>query len=421
MNGNRLWVFLSERPVGQLDNEGGQLTFRYHADAHAPVSVTMSLRDEPYNDETTRAFFQNLLPEGAWRAALCRQLRVAEHDDFGLLRAVGADCAGAVALHADPEWRPTQGHYTPLSADELRSWTRNPAGRPAFAAAPGLRLSLAGAQDKLLVHMEDGLAFLCEAGAPSTVILKPDIQDGLSGIELSGLNELLTMTLADACGLESANAFWFAGSYAVKRFDRSKQDTAWIRLHQEDFAQLSGTPTLAKYEQQGGPGWRECFSLLDEHASVSARDRLELLRRLLFNLVVGNFDAHAKNFALLHALDGSVRLSPAYDLVNTEMYPTLSRELAMNIGGIVEPQRLDAAAWARFGADTRLRPTVIAHFANAITGAIRQSIDGLLSSVEAANPALLEDIYPARRRQQFFADYARRVRANCDVLERSVT
>ncbi|MEX0900746.1 MAG: HipA domain-containing protein [Gammaproteobacteria bacterium] len=419
MNGNRLWVFLSDQPIGHLDNEGGQLAFCYRADAPAPVSVTMPLRAEPYLDEITRAFFQNLLPEGAWRAALCRQLRIAEHDDFGLLRAVGADCAGAVALHADPEWRPRQGRYAPLAVDELRNWTRNPAGRPAFTSAPGLRLSLAGAQDKLLVHMDDGLAYLCEDGAPSSVILKPDIQDPLSGIELSGLNELLTMTLADACGLETATVFWFAGSYAVKRFDRAPQDAAWVRLHQEDFAQLSGTPTLAKYEQQGGPGWRECFSLLDQYASVPARDRLELLRRLLFNLLVGNFDAHAKNFALLHAIDGSVRLSPAYDLVNTELYPALSRELAMSIGGEAAPSRLDAAAWARFGVDTRLRPTVIARFASTITGAIRQSIDGILATVEAANPALVEDVYPARRRQQFFADYVRRVRANCDLLERS--
>lgn len=419
MSADRLWVYLSDRPVGQLDRNDGRLSFTYGDDAHAPLSVTMPVRAEPYDDASSRAFFQNLLPEGAWRAALCRQLRLAEHDDFGLLMAIGADCAGAVALHPDPDWAPDCGRYAPLAIDELRRWAQNPAAGPAFAMAPGLRLSLAGAQDKLLIHIEDGAPYVCEGGAPSTVVLKPDIRDALTAIELSGFNELLTMSLAAACGLDTANCFWFAGSYAVERFDRARHSNVWTRLHQEDFAQISGTPALAKYEHDGGPGWRDCFSILNRHSAVPARDRLELLRRMLFNLCVGNFDAHAKNFALLHASDGHVRLAPAYDLVNTQIYPHLSRELAMTIGGIADPRRLDAAAWARFGADAGLRPPVIARYATAVTGAVRTALTQLLGIVEQRNPAIQDELYPARRRQQFFEEYAGVVRENCAVLEAS--
>ena len=136
------------------------------------------------------------MPEGSWRDALARQLGVSPDDDFGLLSAIGAECAGAVALRNQPDWVPEQARYSKPAKLELAKWMKNPAARPQLKATPGLRLSLAGAQDKLLIHIDQGRAFLCEGGAPSTVILKPDILDPFNQIELSALNELLAMRLA---------------------------------------------------------------------------------------------------------------------------------------------------------------------------------------------------------------------------------
>jgi serine/threonine-protein kinase HipA len=102
----RLWVFLSGQRVGMLDEQDGNLLFTYEAEAQAALSVNLPLRAEPYDNALCRPFFDNLLPEGSWRQSLCRQLRIDERNDFQLLAAIGTECAGAVSLHADPDWTP---------------------------------------------------------------------------------------------------------------------------------------------------------------------------------------------------------------------------------------------------------------------------------------------------------------------------
>lgn len=412
-----LWVFLQDRPVGQLVRDRDGMQFTYLDNGPAAISVTLPRRDEPYPDQACRPFFQNLLPEGAWRQALCRALRIPDADDFRLLAAIGVDCAGAVALHDDPDWRRGRGHYRPLAAAELRRWVLDPTARPRVDAAPGLRLSLAGAQDKILIHLDDAAAYQCENGAPSTVILKPDIDDRHNAVELSGLNELLTMQIARACGLRVAEPLWYSAAYAVRRFDRREHADGWARLHQEDFAQISRVSANSKYEADGGPGWRLCFGILDNHARVPARDRLELLARLMFNLCIGNNDAHAKNFALLHDDGERPALAPAYDLLNTQVYPRLAPQMAMTVGGAATLQELNADAWARFGAEVGLRPPVLAGAAGAMTTAVRLHLPTLLERVESEFPEIADDLYPARRRRQFFHDYSEVVTQNCARLD----
>lgn len=417
----RLWVFLSDRRIGTLAEQNGRLAFTYESGITTPLSVKLPIRAEPFEDTECHAFFNNLLPEGNWRQSLCRQLRIAENDDFALLKALGAECAGAVTLVEDPEWTPAKGAYRQTTEAELRRWVLNPAARPSLEATPGLRLSLAGAQDKLLIHLDAGVPYLCESGAPSTAILKPDIRDIGNKVELSGFNELLSSTLAKNCGMRAAEPFWYAAAYAVRRYDRTIQDGKVTRLHQEDFAQIAGVPAANKYEEHGGPGWQSCFAIVDEYAAVPAKDRLELLNRLFFNICLGNNDAHAKNFALLHnPAGGRPRLAPAYDLVCTMVYPALSKDMAMKIGGQSNPEKLTGDAWIKFCEDTGFTVAPLRRLGMEMATSVKAALPSLQQEVEASQAQIKTDIYPITRRAKFFKIYSVIVKKNCDMLMHSL-
>lgn len=417
----RLWVFLSDRRIGSLDEQEGKLTFAYEPGVTTPLSVHLPIRPEPFEDRQCRPFFNNLLPEGGWRQALCRQLRIDEHNDFALLKALGTECAGAVTLNEDPEWTPAKGVYKQTTEAELRIWVLNPAARPSLQAAPGLRLSLAGAQDKLLIHLDKKVPYFCEGGAPSSVILKPDIQDIHNAIELSGYNELLSAVLARKCGIHAAETFWYAAAYGVHRYDRINRDGKVIRLHQEDFAQIAGVPAASKYEEHGGPGWAAGFAILDAHTAVPARDRLELLNRLFFNLCLGNNDAHAKNFALLHnPAGGRPSLAPAYDLVCTMVYPALSKNMAMKIGGQANPEQLTGEAWEQFCDDAGFTAAPLKKLGAGMATRVKSALPDLQKNVEESWPAVETDIYPGRRRVNYFSAYSAIIKKNCDDLSHSM-
>lgn len=417
----RLWVFLSDHRVGSLDEQNGRLIFTYEPRTTTPLSVNLPVQTEPFDDAQCHPFFSNLLPEGSWRQAVCRQLRIDENNDFALLKSLGSECAGAVTLSEDPDWKPASGTYKRTTEEEIRRWVLNPAARPSLQATPGLRLSLAGAQDKLLIHLDQGIPYLCEGGAPSSVILKPDIRDLGDAVALSGFNELLSSTLAKKCGINAAEPFWYAAAYAVHRYDRIVRDGTLLRLHQEDFAQIAGVSVANKYEEHGGPGWKSCFAIVDEHAAVPARDRLELLNRLFFDVCLGNNDAHAKNFALLHGpAGGRAHLAPAYDLVCTMVYTSLSKDMAMKIGGQASAGKLNSQAWEQFCDDTGFTAAPLKRLGTEIVTRVKVSLTTLQKEVEESQPAVKTDIYPGRRRSKFFTDYTAIVKANCDALAKSL-
>jgi serine/threonine-protein kinase HipA len=417
---DQLWVFLSDQRVGLLEEHASELRFKYEPAVQTPLSVNLPIREQAYEDGACRPFFDNLLPEGGWRQAICRQLRIDVNNDFQLLAAIGTECAGAVSLHADPQWTQERGTYISTSEADLRRWALNPASRPSLQASPGLRLSLAGAQDKLLFHLDGTHAYLCEGGAPSTVILKPDIKDTLNAVELSAFNELLSVCLARKCGLNAVEAFWYAAGYAVRRYDRLLVEGTWKRLHQEDFAQIAAVPASAKYEEHGGPSWGDCFRIIDSKTPAPAAQRLELLNRLFFSFCLGNNDAHAKNFALLHAREGGPRLAPAYDLLCTQIYGTLPATMAMSIGGQADPAKLDSNSWSNFARDTGFALPALRRFATDMSNRTKEALPDLLSEVEAAHPALKADVYPITRRRKFCKRFAAIVETNCERLVKSL-
>jgi serine/threonine-protein kinase HipA len=404
-------IHFSGRLVGELTHDRGRLGLRYVPGAADDLARRLPRRKDPYSDQECRAFIANLLPEGDWRGILCRRLELPFGDDFELLRWLGHDCAGAVTFD-DPSLEQSGDAYTPLAEPELRRWLKDPLVRPSPREASGLRRALAGAQDKLILHLAEGEPYLCERGAPSTVIVKPDIP---GPFELSALNELFCMQLASAIGLSAPRSFWFAGAFAVERFDRVFEGSRLCRLHQEDFAQLLGLPPVQKY----AVGWRDCFALVDRHLADAEAARKQLIERLFFNLLVGNGDAHGKNFALLFG-PGGPGLAPAYDILCTQIYPSLSEAYAMQVGTARRQDELSAAAWQKLAEEARLPLDWIKARGAELSSQVLLALRELPSQILAQNAALAADIYPARRRDDFLRKLVDVIVGNCKRVSRSL-
>lgn len=351
----RLQVFWGPALVGHLvQEESGRLAFVYTAgwldkqDAQ-PISLSLPLQTEAHAERPTRAFFAGLLPEGDVRAAIGRYLHINERNDFALLNELGGDCAGALALLPDHQAPPDPNawSYRTLAREELPALLHRLRRQP-LLAGEGLRLSLGGAQNKLPVAVIDGQLAIPENGAPSSHILKPD------HVEFRGLvvNEHFCLRLASDCGLTAANSTLHVQDdhvyLLVARYDRETADGRWRRLHQEDFAQALGFPPETKYEAEGGPGFADCVTLLRDHARVPARAVPAFLDLFIFNVLVGNYDAHGKNYALLH-VHRKAEFAPAYDIIDLSLYPDLSQRLAMRISGHDDLRYIAPRHWADMG------------------------------------------------------------------------
>lgn len=339
-------VYFESRLVGRLvQDDGGQMLFRYATGwlddpERFPVSRSLPLKDAEFKQKECRGFFGGLLPEQSNRTVIARILQISDRNDFAMLERIGGECAGALTFVPEGSPPPHIDHtYRPLSDDELQEILETLPKRPLLAGEKGVRLSLAGAQDKIAVRVNTtGRISLPLSYAPSTHVLKPAIAtwEGLVS------NETFCHTLAQAVGLPVATASAHnVGDIEYllsERYDRAIDEDGTIRrLHQEDFCQALGVPSEIKYQAEGGPGLKDCFALLRAASNNVVKDVGNLLDAVIFNLLVGNNDAHAKNFSLLYNRNGKARLAPLYDLVSTVYYPEIENRLAMKIGAQAIP------------------------------------------------------------------------------------
>ncbi len=131
-----------------------------------------------------------------------------------------------------------------------------------------------------------------------------------------------------------------------------------VRLHQEDFCQAQGYLPDQKYESEGGPSLQQCFALLQGKSIRPAADRMALLRWTIFNFLIGNADAHAKNLSMLFT-DRGPRLAPFYDLICTQVYPDLTEKQAMRVGGENRPSWMQRKHWERFGESVEIKTSLV--------------------------------------------------------------
>ncbi|MCU0600325.1 MAG: type II toxin-antitoxin system HipA family toxin, partial [Desulfobacterales bacterium] len=340
---SRLSVFLCNEYVGVLSCDKQQrFSFQYDhkwikKQNVPPLSLSLPFQEELYPDEKARPFFTNLLPESAVRESIARKLGISLRNEFALLEALGGECAGAVTLLPPGETPLERSEFRELSSDGFREIIHSLPKKPFLAGEEGIRLSLAGAQNKLPVYLKDTRVFLPLGSSPSSHIVKPNIE----GIEESVRNETFCMTLAKRIGLTvpEVNIMKIPEEvYVVERYDRYYDEEGTVhRIHQEDFCQAIGLMAETKYENEGGPSLADCFSLIDRFSSNPALDRKSLLNWTVFNCFIHNADAHAKNLSLL-LTPNEVRLAPFYDLMCTGVYEGVHERLAMKIGNENRPQ-----------------------------------------------------------------------------------
>lgn len=359
---HKLDVWLFTEHVGSLGLVNGRLSFEYSAEwvqspNAIPLSCSLPLQTAPFDDHVTRPFFAGLLPEGKMRQLIAQQLQVSGQNEFALLDHLGGECAGAVTFLEEGKsltQRPEGDDVQWLTDDELLEILEELPHRPMLAGKDGLRLSLAGAQDKLPVIFDGTRVGLPRNGTPSSHILKPAIE----AVEASVTNEGFCMALADAMQLKPASALIRKVGdrefLLVERYDRIVDSHGYRqRLHQEDFCQALGVVSENKYQNEGGPDLAQCFDLVRRVTRPSAPHVLRLFDYVIFNTLIGNHDAHGKNFSLLYSVKGPV-LSPFYDTLSTAVYPKLAVKMAMKIGSKYKFTEIYGRHWAQFAHEVGL-------------------------------------------------------------------
>ncbi len=390
---DRLLIHWNKKQVGLLSRHTkGRVQFQYSQEwlkkTGCPISLSLPCREEKYAPGISTAFFENLLPESNARSILAFNKRFDKKDTFAFLEHFGQDCAGALSItpeQEEPDFRP--GKYEQIDTalgDALDRIQTDPENRQLYPEIKNARLSIAGAQDKLPVYMEKGHFYLpMNPGSPTTHIIKP----ASPYFQHIQRNEAFCMDLAKSLGLNvPVSRLIKTGShelFAVERYDRKKQNKTILRIHQEDFCQAMGVPASRKYQEKGGPGFTQCRELVDEYLSDQGFEiRMNIAAITAFNYIIGNHDAHGKNFSIIH--DQTITMAPFYDLVSTQVYPSLETNFAMAVGKTYRHDRLTEKAWTMFAKQMGMRPAKLAKILDTMLQSISNKFEFSLSAHEKA-------------------------------------
>ncbi|WHN65550.1 type II toxin-antitoxin system HipA family toxin [Cysteiniphilum sp. QT6929] len=332
-----LTVYFNSICIGTISLSDGKLSFSYlpaytSDNNNPPLSMSLPLQNEAFGHELTLAYFSGLLPDEPLRSRLAKHLHISPKNTFALLKAIGGECAGSVSFY--PPETDSEYQYKILNDHDANDILKTLHKHPLLAGDDGIKLSQAGAQDKLVIAFANNKLAIPLENAPSSHIIKPAIH----GLTDTVFNELFCMKLAKSCGLNVANAdiLWLENTpyYIVERYDRVIVKGQIQRLHQEDFCQALHIPPEIKYENEGGPSLIDCFKLLDiqiKKGKMRTQDKIELFKTVVFNFLIGNGDAHGKNFSILYHQSGMI-LAPRYDLLSTTIYDkSLKVKMAMKI------------------------------------------------------------------------------------------
>ncbi|MDE2981298.1 MAG: type II toxin-antitoxin system HipA family toxin [Gemmatimonadota bacterium] len=406
----RLVALADGRKLGEIGRDArGRLGFQYddvwsQDDAAYPLSLSMPTTVRNHGHERIEPWLWGLLPDNEnvltrW----ARQFHVSARNAFSLLKATGEDCPGAVQF-VRPERVSELLASRPVgvSTSDAVSESREVAWLTTAEVETRLRtlrhdnsawrlegdvgqFSLAGAQSKTALLLEDGRWGVPHGATPTTHILKPPIV-GFSG---HCENEHLCLQLADALGIPAArsrvNSFGQETAIVVDRYDRIALAGRLVRLHQEDLCQALARSPFNKYESDGGPGCRDIAGAIQSYCTRPGEDVRTFVRANALNWMIGGTDAHARNFSLLIGTGGNVRLAPLYDVASVLPYPgqyARKLKLAMKIGGESRLGYIQVRHWERFAAEVGLPP---------------DEVLGICESVAIETPDRLADVVAAAR------------------------
>lgn len=398
MTGRALRAWINQTEVGTLQEVAGLWSFQYAADwLNSPQSFALSphlpLTPESMLDGASKRpvqwYFDNLLPEEGQRALLAGDAKLDTADAFGLLAWYGAESAGSVTLLQPDAEKQTAEPLRPLPDEALEARIRQLPKAPLTHAAIK-RMSLAGAQHKLAVVLQDGALLEPAGSTPSTHILKPDHPD--EDYPHSVINEWFVMRLAKRLGLDVPDVhrrYVPSPVYLIDRFDRTRSDQGWQRRHVIDACQLLGLDRSFKYSQ----GSMETLAALANACRSPAVARSRLFGWLVFNALVGNGDAHLKNLSFLVSHEG-VQLAPFYDLLSVATYDTPAfdkkgwpeqTQLAWPILGVRHFSGINRALLLEAGASLNLAKGTAERLLESLRSRAVPEAEALYAEVEAEN------------------------------------
>lgn len=396
-------VYLYDVHVATITRRGENLQLRYlpeyaDSDSPVPISVTLPVVMTPFGNDETKRFLDNLMPDRAdVRSRWARNAKLTSDSTFDLLSVYGADVAGALEFYpagTPPRQEETLTQLTEKEiGDRIRQirrddsdWLQRRAVQEGF--------SLGGAQGKFALALRDGQWFEPSGRQPSTHIFKP----GIHPLPGSDVTEHITLQVARLLGIDAAASVIaeFDGEHVliVERFDRFDNKGTIGRLHQEDLAQATGTSHVQKYESDGGPGYRDIFTVFDRNLSAAdaktAKERFAQLH--VFSWIIGHNDGHSKNFSLTHVPGRSV-LAPFYDLNSslpfTQRDQVLAHdpaafdnvELAFVVDGANTLGTFNAHSIQRLEADAGLAEGNLREFALQIAAGLQPAVSAVTESI----------------------------------------
>ena len=324
------------------------------------VSISMPLEQQSFSVESTRNFFEGLLPEGFTRRCVAEWLHRDEKDYLAILAGLRQECLGAIKI-IDESRAVLPSKYKELTSEEVKKLAQEGATESAEMVTKS-HLSLTGASGKVGLYYDEQKDkwYLPIGEAPSTHIVKQ------SHIRLKRIvaNEQLCLLTAKNLGIEIPQSFIIKTEsneaedvlFATKRYDRRMQSNGRklngmnipYRLHQEDFSQALGIPASEKYEKDGGSYLSKMFGILRDYSASPIEDQLKLWDICVFNFLIGNTDNHIKNLSLLYGKDlKTIRLAPAYDIVSTMVYESSTENMALSIGGDYSIRKITEESFAK--------------------------------------------------------------------------
>ena len=386
-----LKILLGDVPVGHLTGfPDGKSLFAFD-DSYidlGPGRPTLSLSfNTPGDEEATERklreiyssrmklppFFSNLLPEGALREYMVKRLKIHHDHEFDLLMALGASLPGAIRA---------------LPADELPQAAINyrPGTTHAVSDETPIKFSLGGSQLKFSM-IERGGRFTLENGNDEWIVKPP--HPTLPNVPA---NEYTMMRLAAAAGIQASEVKlvklddidlagmvglsipqWETWAYAIKRYDRTTEG----RVHVEDFAQVFNVYGDQEYK---ATNYDTIGRLIFDLFPNRFEQLTEFIRRLVVNILVGNGDAHLKNWSVIYQDKVTPRLSPAYDLVSTIHY-VQNDSLALNLSGEKRFESIDESHFDRLARRMEAPPKFVLDIVKETVTTARKEWPGIIREV----------------------------------------
>jgi len=408
--GQILVAFLAGVRIGLVEQDRGRLRFAYEEgwrsnDNAYPLSLSLPLSAAEHGHDPTNAFLWGLLPDNPRTLDHYGHLfGVSSGNPIALLSHMGGDCAGAIQfaspddlerLTATRSTEPVQWLTEAEVAAELRSVRQT--GTPGTSARASGQFSLAGAQPKIALLEEGGRWGRPSGRTPTNYILKPPTGEFHGFVE----NEHFCLELARFLGLGAVSSrilqFGEETAIVVQRFDRAKHNGLYRRVHQEDVCQALGVMPTRKYENEGGPGIARLIALLRDASSNVQDDILRFLRVTALNWVIAATDAHAKNYAVLHASGGALRLAPFYDILSYLPYGDDALhgvKLAMRIGSEYLVRKVNRRSWEGLAKQAGLGATDVLDIVRDVVAEIPTAIESATdAAVESGlNPAIVRTL-----------------------------